>query len=217
VTLPQAILFDWDNTLIDSWPTIHEATNAVFTAMGHPLWTLEETKARVRRSLRETFPEMFGGRWEEARDVYYRHIRAHHLDTLLPLPGIAEMLAALDRAGIYLGVVSNKDGALLRAEAEHLGWGRHFGALVGAGDASRDKPACEPLDMALAKSGFTRGDTVWYVGDTGMDMQCACTSLCIPVLLRPTVLDEAEFVDYPPQHRFAKPLELLSFLGIRDS
>ncbi len=25
VTPPRAILFDWDNTLIDSWPTIHAA------------------------------------------------------------------------------------------------------------------------------------------------------------------------------------------------
>ena len=215
--LPKAILFDWDNTLVDSWPTIHEATNAVFAAMGHPLWTLEETKARVRRSLRETFPEMFGDRWEEAREVYYRHIRAHHLDTLAPIPGIAGMLKALGAAGIYMGVVSNKDGTLLRAEAKHLGWDGHFGALVGAGDAARDKPACDPLDMALAESGIARGDDVWYVGDTGMDMECACISLCTPVLLRAQVADEAEFAAHPPLHRFAKPLELLSFLGVRDS
>ena len=24
---PRAILFDWDNTLVDSWATIHEALN----------------------------------------------------------------------------------------------------------------------------------------------------------------------------------------------
>jgi phosphoglycolate phosphatase len=160
---------------------------------------------------------MFGARWEEARDVYYRHIRAHHLDTLAPLPGIAAMLRALDAAGIYMGVVSNKDGGLLRAEAKHLGWERHFGALVGAGDALRDKPACEPLDMALTVSGLARHAGVWYVGDTGMDMECACTSACTPVLLRAHVADEAEFAAYPPLHRFANPLELLGFLGVRDS
>ena len=30
---PRAILFDWDNTLVDSWATIHEALNVVMTAM----------------------------------------------------------------------------------------------------------------------------------------------------------------------------------------
>ena len=28
-------------------------------------WTLDDTKARVRNSLRDTFPAMFGARWEE--------------------------------------------------------------------------------------------------------------------------------------------------------
>jgi phosphoglycolate phosphatase len=66
---PRAILFDWDNTLIDSWPTIHAATNVVLDAMGLPTWTLEEAKVRVRHSLRDTFPKMFGDRWEEANPI----------------------------------------------------------------------------------------------------------------------------------------------------
>ena len=37
---PTAILFDWDNTLVDSWATIHEALNVVMAAMGKPLWSL---------------------------------------------------------------------------------------------------------------------------------------------------------------------------------
>ena len=57
---PRAILFDWDNTLVDSWETIHEALNVVMAAMGRPLWSLHETKARVRLSLRESFPLHFG-------------------------------------------------------------------------------------------------------------------------------------------------------------
>ena len=45
---PQAILFDWDNTLVDTWLTIHEALNHVMAAMDKPLWSLAETRARVR-------------------------------------------------------------------------------------------------------------------------------------------------------------------------
>src|SRR3954453_5361092 len=67
ITRPHAILFDWDNTLVDSWATIHEALNVVMAAMGSPLWSLQETKQRVRLSLRESFPLHFGERWEEAK------------------------------------------------------------------------------------------------------------------------------------------------------
>ena len=57
---------DWDNTLVDSWSTIHEALNFLMAAMDKPLWTIEETRERVRLSLREAFPRIFGERWEEA-------------------------------------------------------------------------------------------------------------------------------------------------------
>ena len=67
---PRAILFDWDNTLVDSWATIHEALNFLMRAMAKPEWSLAETRERVRLSLREAFPPLFGERWEEAREIY---------------------------------------------------------------------------------------------------------------------------------------------------
>ena len=215
-TRPTAILFDWDNTLIDSWPAIHSATNAVMAAMGHPLWTFEETKTRVRKSLRDTFPVMFGERWEEAREVYYRHFRAHHLQDLREMPGIADMLAVLAGAGVYMGVVSNKDGALLRAEAAHLGWDRYFGALVGAGDAARDKPACDPIELALQPSGHATGSMIWYVGDTNVDMECACAATCVPILLRSHDAGVGEFDAHPPVYTFKNPADFLAFLGLGE-
>src|SRR5262249_49332659 len=118
---PKAILFDWDNTLVDSWATIHEALNVVMSAMGKPLWSLQETKERVRLSLRESFPLHFGSRWEEARRIYLDVFRAIHLERLRPLPGCDELLRGLADEGIYLGVVSNKTGSLLRREAEQIG------------------------------------------------------------------------------------------------
>ncbi len=214
VERPRAILFDWDNTLIDSWPAIHSATNAVMAAMGHPLWTFEETKTRVRKSLRDTFPVMFGDRWEEARDVFYGHFRAHHIKDLREMPGISDMLDALAGAGFYMAVVSNKDGTLLRAEAVHLGWDRYFGALVGAGDAVRDKPASDPIELALKPSSHAAGSTIWYVGDTNVDMECACAATCVPVLLRGHDAGEGEFAAHPPVYTFKNPADFLAFLGL---
>ena len=66
---PRAILFDWDNTLVDSWATIHEALNFLMRAMDKPEWTLADTMEKVRLSLREAFPMYFGDRWEEARSA----------------------------------------------------------------------------------------------------------------------------------------------------
>jgi phosphoglycolate phosphatase len=177
---PQAILFDWDNTLVDSWATIHEALNLVMTAMEKPLWSLRETKERVRLSLRESFPLHFGDRWEEARQIYLDFFGAIHLDRLSPLPGRLELLRGLAADGIFLGVVSNKTGALLRREAERIGWSELFGSIVGAGDAALDKPDPAPVTLALHRSGVEAGEAVWFVGDTGSSSRSPppCFTLC---------------------------------------
>jgi len=180
---PRAILFDWDNTLVDSWVTIHEALNITMAAMGQPLWSIEQTKERVRLSLRESFPRHFGERWEEARRIYLDKFSSIHLDRLTALPGRGELLEGLAGEGIYMGVVSNKTGALLRREADVLGWSARFGAIIGAGDAAADKPDTAPVRLALEPSGIDAGETVWFVGDTGVDIECARNSGCVPVLL----------------------------------
>ena len=181
---PRAAIFDWDNTLIDSWAIIHDAMNATLPAMGHAPWTYQETRTRVRRSLREAFPDLFGERWEEAREIFYAKFRAIHLDGLRALPGAESLLAALAERRVWLGVVSNKQGDHLRLEASHLGWDRYFRRIVGATDAPRDKPAPDPVHMALEGSGVAAGAAVWFVGDTAIDMECARNSGCLPVLVR---------------------------------
>ena len=79
---PRAILFDWDNTLVDNWGVIAEAMNAVFAAFDMPPWTLAETKARTRASLRDGFPRLFGERAKEAGRIFSDYFAARHLESL---------------------------------------------------------------------------------------------------------------------------------------
>ena len=169
---PRAILFDWDNTLVDGWAAIEAGLNAAFREFGLPQWNRAQVLANVRRALRESFPELFGVEWERARDIFYAEVRACHLQVLTPMPGAAAALEA-GAGRLPMGVVSNKQGPLLRAEAVHLGWDRHFGPLIGAGDAVADKPSPAPILMALEALGLSPADDIWYVGDTALDMQAA--------------------------------------------
>ena len=196
---PRAVIFDWDNTLVDTWPTITRCYNATFTAFGMPLWTEDETRSRAHGSLRDYFPVLFGARWEEAREVFYGTFSACHLETLRPVDGAAELLSHLVARGVYLAVVSNKVGTSLRAEVGHLGWERHFARVVGATDAARDKPAPDPVNIALSGAGLRPGDAVWFVGDTVVDLQCAHATGCVPVLVRPQAPAPNEFSESPPR------------------
>jgi phosphoglycolate phosphatase len=198
LTPPRAILFDWDNTLADNWAAIHAAMNVTLIAMEQRPWTVEQSRDRIKGSLRESFPLLFGNRWREAGRIYRDAFEREHLVQLREMPNAGEMLAALRRRGLYLAVVSNKMGRYLRIEADRLGWTGHFGRLVGAQDADMDKPAIEPVEMALAGSGVARGPDVWFVGDTDIDMICAVNASCTPILLRAAPPGGGEFVTGRP-------------------
>lgn len=209
---PRALIFDWDNTLVDTWPTIHEALRQTFETMGVEPWTLEQTRQRVRRSMRESFPELFGDRWTHARDVFYDAYERVHLTSLTPCAGAGEGLAALAGQGLYLGVISNKTGRYLRSEAKHLGWAGYFSQLVGAGDAARDKPAPEPVAQALAGSGIAAGGDVWMIGDAGIDMEIAHLTGMTPVLVKDSSPDPAEFEAHRPFQQVANIDELVRYI-----
>jgi len=209
---PRALLFDWDSTLVDNWKSIERALNATLVAMGHDPWTAEETRARVRASMRESFPRLFGSRWEEAKTIFYDSINACHLEHLTPLPGASEMLDDLFSAGLYLGVVSNKTGEILRREAAHLGWTRFFGRVIGAGDAVRDKPDPAPVVLALEESPVPPGREVWFIGDTAIDMVCARNSGCASVLIAGHGQASDDFSASPPDYQVLNCYELCTLV-----
>jgi phosphoglycolate phosphatase len=210
---PRAILFDWDNTLVNNWGVIAEAMNAVFAAFEMPGWTLAETKARTRASLRDGFPRLFGARAKEAGQIFTDYFAARHLDSLAEMPGAGALLAELARSGLHLAVVSNKRGRFLRLEAERLGWTGHFAHLIGAADAPADKPDIAPVEMALSGSGIPMGADVWFVGDADIDMACAINAGCHPVLLRREPQAPGEFADCPPALHLPDCAALAARLG----
>lgn len=212
LTKPKAILFDWDNTLADTWPTIYQALSETFIEMGHEPWSFEMTKERVHRSLRDSFPEIFGDRWEEAASLYFKKFRAIHLQALTPLEDAEEVLIALQNTDIYVALVSNKTGEALRLEVDHIGWNGYFSKVIGAKDAPEDKPSIKPVLMALEGSGVTMGPDVWFVGDSVTDMECAYNSKCVPIFYGEQDLGAERFKNFQPVRHFRNHNELVQVI-----
>ena len=206
---PEVLLYDWDNTLVDGWGGITAALNAAFSEFALPPWTVDDTRARVRVSLRDSFPTMFGGEWQRARDVFYTALEAQHLQHVTPMPGAVEALAA--GTALPQGVVSNKTGRFLRAEVAHLRWAEFFGTVIGAGDAVADKPDAAPLLLALDQLGRRPGRAVWYLGDTALDMDAARAAGVTGVLIGDASHDGGIDRACPDLH-FPSALDLAAWL-----
>lgn len=179
--LPQAILFDWDNTLVDTFDLIFDAINHVLNTFEKPLWTREQAIERIQASAREGLPSLFGDQWENALHCYRDFYRAKHLDCLKPTTGAKALLDTLQKANIPLGIVSNKGGELLRKEVTHLGWDSYFLAIVGSKDAPHDKPAPDMAILALEKMTISSSNNVWLIGDAPVDWECAEALGCLPI------------------------------------
>ena len=124
-----------------------------------------------------------------------------------------EVLKALAKNKVYMAVVSNKRGHLLRAEAGHIKFDQYFGKIVGAGDAKADKPDPAPIHLALQDSGIAAGSDVWFVGDSHADMLCALNAGCIPILIETKPPPEEMLAKNPPLHRFKKHSDLMEFIN----
>ncbi len=180
---PKAIIFDWDNTLVDTWPLIQYSIDKTMSEMGREAWGLEKVRDNVHKSMRESFPIIFGNDWEEAGKIYKNNYRSIQLERIRFLPHALELIKKIHEQGITQFIVSNKIGVSLRKEAKQLEVDRFFFAVVGANDANADKPSREPVELALLGSDIDcKKDEVWFIGDTIADVECAYASGCTPIV-----------------------------------
>lgn len=181
--LPKAIIFDWDNTLTNTWPLIYYSMNKMLREIGHQEWSDEEIKSRTHLSMRDYFPQLFGDKWQEAGKIYVDAYHEKNLEKLEFLPNVLELLDLLKAKSIQLFVISNKKGKTLREEAENFGVTNKFVKIIGSHDAIEDKPSPKVVDFTLADTNLDpKKDLIWFIGDSKVDLNCAINSGCLPVL-----------------------------------
>lgn len=211
---PRAVLFDWDDTVVSNWDIGVAAINTTLVHMGLEPWSEADIRRRSGQSARDAFTLLFGEeRWQEADRMYYstfNRLAEERGQTLVP--GIGDVFAALAEAGVYMGVVSNKRGDLLRKDVERSGFADYFGAIVGAGDAAADKPDPAPVLLALKSSSVLPAPDVWFVGDSHTDMICAHKTGCSGILIETKTPPEDLLAPNRPARRFADHVMFMEFI-----
>lgn len=198
------IIWDWDGTLVESHETIRQAYNAAFRAFGMPEWSIEDAKKLVSLSGRDSFPRWFGENAAAASNIFYQTYADLAPSTVKAKAGREQLLQSL--ADHPMAIISNKRGDILRAEVAALGWNKYFQALVGAGDAAKDKPNLAPYTLMQGHTGWGAGQGV-YVGDSPIDAAfaeaCNLQAVLLPdethpaAELQPTGATLISFADLP--------------------
>ncbi len=203
ISLPEAVLLDWDGTLVDSYDFLKSAHNYVRHKHGYEIWDDETFKQVMRRSTREAFADLYGEQAEQIKDSLITYVDENYIHSLMIMDGAEDLLKTLKNSGLRAGVVSNKRHERLENDIRHLGWDKYIDVVVGAGAARLDKPAPDPILLALEKIRIAPSlVNVWYAGDTATDMESAQAAGVTKILLLHGVGGKELAEQYCPSYVF---------------
>ncbi len=180
----KGILFDWDNTLVESRSSLVTAINEVLLSYGLQDWEIEKQKRDPNLSFKDNFIHIFGDRAEEAynqyREIYLRIMP----DKIQLFPYVREVLEFFVEHNVPMFIVSNKERVLLEKEKEYLLSDYIFQNVVCGHEAQYDKP--HPIQILYALKDFCSEHEIssehfWMVGDSPMDSKAAVDAGIQPV------------------------------------
>lgn len=167
----RAVLFDFDGTLVDSYPAIAASVNHVRARRHQPPLPESEVRKHVGRGPYYLIEHTVGEAHVEEDLAEYR---AHHPSVMLAgtklLPGAISVLASLRRSGRRLALCSNKPRPFSQEILVHLGLREYFEVVIGPEDVDRPKPAPDMVKLALLQLGVSPTEAL-YVGDMSVDIQ----------------------------------------------
>jgi len=171
-----AVVFDFDFTLADSFRGIVECANHALQVMGLPPTAPDEIRRTVGYSLPESLVRLAGEEHSARGDEYMRLFveKADEVmaDCTYVYDYVPETVEHLRGRGLRLGIVSTK----YRYRIEDV-LGRErllepFEVIVGGEDVSEFKPDPESLNLALDKLDIPP-EAALYVGDSVVDAETA--------------------------------------------
>ncbi|MDR3514336.1 MAG: phosphoglycolate phosphatase [Azospirillaceae bacterium] len=175
-----AVVFDLDGTLIDSVSDIGTATNLLLARHGRTPLPIERYRDLVGDGSGKLLQYAFAATGaplpkEQLNDVLDEFLIDYARVPALPAclyPGVVETLDALARAGIRLGVCTNKPERISHKVLAEIGLTGYFGAVCGGDTLTVRKPDPATLRHVLTQLDAPAGAAV-MVGDSGNDVALA--------------------------------------------
>ena len=197
----QAVIFDFDYTLADSYQGALECINFALGEMGLEHVSLEAACRTIGLSLHQTFLTL-GEQHEPQRCDEFHQLFVQRADEVMsnltvlyePVPA---MVQALRQRGLQLGIVSTKYRRRIHQVLEREALMHGFEVVIGGEDVAQHKPHPEGLLVAMQRLECSP-ESVVYVGDSVVDAELAKRAGVPLIVVLSGVTPREDFEDYDP-------------------
>lgn len=210
----QAVLFDLDGTLVDSYAALAEAVNharrehelselpaeRIRGLVGDGLETLLQ-RAFDREDVPQSVRNAFESRYDEICCAESRI-----------LDEVETTLRELTLLGVPMAVCTNKPTGFSRKILDFLGLSMHFRAIVGPDLAGARKPAAQHVLRTLEEA-HCEADGTLFVGDMPIDVEAARNSGIDVAVLATGSSSYDQLRIAKPDHLLEKFSDLVALVG----
>jgi haloacid dehalogenase superfamily, subfamily IA, variant 1 with third motif having Dx(3-4)D or Dx(3-4)E len=172
----KGVIFDLDGTLLDTLQDLSDSVNSALLKYGYPTHTTEEYKVRIGNGFRNLMEVSLPADCRD--DTTVNNVLNEFLDVYSknytrktkPYDGIEQMLSALTRKNVLLGVNSNKrtdySVELVKQNFRNIS----FAGVIGERSGIPKKP--DPTSaLEIAARMKLKPAEIIYIGDSGTDIK----------------------------------------------
>lgn len=180
---PPFLVFDLDGTLIDGYAAIGDALGYAMERLGAPPPSAVEVRAMVGHGLERLLEKAVGPeRAEEGVRLFRQRYPEVAVEKSHLMPGVEQVLAALESRGHPMAVASNKPARFSRMILEAKGVAGNLRGVGGPDGQTPAKPDPTMLVRLMAQVGAACAETI-VVGDMEVDFEFARAAGCRVVLI----------------------------------
>jgi pyrophosphatase PpaX len=208
------LLFDLDGTLINTNELILASFMHTLELHCPGKYTEQDVLEIMGEPLYDQMRRFDPDQAEEMVKTYHAFNERKHDELVLEFPHVRETLSELDRAGVLMGVVSNKRRLVVEMGLKLFDLGRFMKTVVCIGDTEKAKPEPDMIFLAMEHLGGTPGQVI-MVGDSRYDILAAKRAGVASAAVAWSLHAE-ELKKYDPDYYLEDMRDLLQIVGVRS-
>jgi pyrophosphatase PpaX len=208
------LLFDLDGTLINTNELILASFMHTLNLHCPGKYTKQDVLAIMGEPLYDQMSRFDPDQAEEMVKTYHVFNEEKHDELVLEFPHVRETLIELDRAGVPMGVVSNKRRLVVEMGLKRFDLGKFMKTVVCIGDTEKAKPEPDMIFLALEHLGGTPDQAI-MVGDSRYDIMAAKRAGVASAAVAWS-LHADELKKYEPDYYLEDMRDLLKIVKVRS-